>query len=773
LGGGCKSAARSIIAAGRGGVRSGQAGRTAFGAGRGWRIAALAGCWTLSAAAADTVELAPVTVTAQKAPQDEREVPLSITVLDGEQVARSRIVNADDISRYAANTRFTKHQLFIRGIGTGNSFGFDPSVAVLADGVYLGRATAALTPLWDLAQVEVIRGPQGTLLGKNTIAGALSLTTAAPQAEPFVLLEGSHGDLDPGGLRAVLNQPLGQDWGLRLAGLAERSGHYIHNTTREREELGRRNEGLRARLGWTPGGAWSGGLGLEYSRIHIDGFGQQLSAATPQTLALYRRYDPQTEADLSDYRASVDAQDSGGDRAGRSATLNLAWEQGPWRLSSLSNLSDSRFGYRLDSDHSPIPLILLGVDEDYAQWSQELRASLRQGDFEYLLGAYALRADLDVDGRIAILPEGVAALATGLSGVPAALGELLDLPPELDPIADESRKRFRQDAASNALFGQATWRFAPRASATAGLRWTRERKRVDMQQSFDNSGLLFRQFLQEEPYEARRRRSEQDLSPKLALQYAWSPGVTLYALGARGFKGGGFNDFAPTAAALEFEEERATSFEAGFKTLLLDRRLALNLNLFDTRIRDLQVISYDGAVFYVRNAAAARARGAELELRARLGGGWQTHASLGYLDARYTDFRDAPARADQPQDSQDLSGEPLPAAARRSGVLGLEYIGALPGRAWSWRAGVDALYRDRSYLSLDNDPVDAQPAYALWNATLSLGPAEGQWLLRLNGQNLGDALVRNTGNDVPLFSGDHWAELDPPRRGSATLEVFW
>jgi iron complex outermembrane receptor protein len=730
---------------------------------------------TAAAQADPAVELAPVEVQAQRKLQDERDVPLSLTVLDAERLQDARLSTVDDLSRYAANTQFSKNQLFIRGIGTGANFGFDPSVALFVDGVYLGRGTAALMPFWDLQQVEVIRGPQGTLLGKNTIGGAVNLRTAAPQEGFGGTLAGVHGSLDPLTLRAAADLPLGSDWAMRVSALTEELGGYVDNSTRGEETLGRRNQGLRTRLQWQPEGDWSGWLGLEYNRGRLRHFGSQLSAATPESLALYRLFDPRTEARLDDYRSSTDMEGSGAARRAASATLNLEWGGDGLRLTSLSNVSGSCLDYDYDADYSPIPLLTLGLDEDYRQWSQELRLDGRHASGEYLLGAYLLRADLGVDSRITALPGGAAVVLGELSALPPLLAPILDTlrrPGLPDPVSDQSRKRFRQEATSLALFGQWGWRFAPRWELAAGLRWTQERKAVRMRQSFEDSGLLFRALLEEQAYEASTRRREDDWSPRLVLQYRPDERVTGYLLAARGFKGGGYNDLASRADRLEFEPERAATLEGGFKTLWQDRRLALNLNLFDSRVKNLQVNAFDGSSFYVQNAAAARLRGAELETRWRLGRGWSTQASLGWLDARYRSFPNAPARADQSGDSQDLGGQRLSRAPAASGALGLEYTAVLGG-GWGWRAAADVLHRERSFLSLDNDPADAQPAVTTLNAQFGLSSAAGGWALALEGRNLTDELVRNAATDVSLFSGNHWAELDPPRRWSLTLAWRW
>lgn len=720
--------------------------------------------------------LEAVTVTAQKTEQDAQRVPMSLSVIDGDKIARSHITTLDEVSRFAANTQISQVQAFIRGIGTGsNTFGFDPSVAVFVDGVYIGRGSSLPLPLFDLARVEVVRGPQGTLLGKNTLGGAILVGTTDPAGEYGAAVDALAGELDPYAFQAQLNLPLGEDWGLRISGLSEQSSGYIHNSTRDDDELGRRNRGLRAKLAWHPHGPTSAQLTLETTDSSLKGIGQELSAATPSSLALYRLYDRQAEANAGDGHGAFDKDNTGAQRQADSATLKLSWNLDNLQITSLSNAFHSQFGFGLDVDYSPLPLLGVEAREDYRQWSQELRADATHGDLRWLAGVYFSGARLAVDNVISALPEGSAALASGLDLLPPSLSGLLQalpaLPSGIDPLSDHSNKSFRQDANSAAAYAQARLAFAEDWALTAGLRWTWERKQVQTGIAFDKTGILFRAALGQEPYDESRERRETDLSPRLALEYTWSPDLLLYAAAARGYKSGGYNDFAATAEALEFAGERLESVEAGFKAMLDERRMSLNLALFDSRLRDMQVSAYDGAAFYVQNAAAARVRGAELESRWLMGSHWRGWASLGYLDARYLSFPNAPVRSDQSGDTQDLGGQPLTHAPRLSGGGGLEYewpIGAL-----RLTAGLDALYRSLTYLNLDDDIQDAQPAYTVLNAALILAGADDRWSLRLNVLNLTDRYSRNASGDVPLFAGNHSVDPDPPRRWTAGARWTW
>jgi iron complex outermembrane recepter protein len=713
----------------------------------------------------DAVQLPAVVVTAQKIPQDERDVPLSIAVVDGERLERARIDTPDDLAQHVANAHFAGPLLALRGIGT-YGIGFDPSVGVFIDGVYYGRTSAALAPLYDLAQVEVIRGPQGTLLGKNTIAGALLLTTAGPGPERDGEISALRGALGERSVQGAWSTPLGEEWGLRLAGRDDARGDYLVNSTPAVGEGARHLRGARAKLAWRPQGPWSAGLAVGVDEHRLDGVNGQLTAATDESLEVLRQYDPATEADGADYHLSTNMPDSAQARRGRGATLQAGYELGDANVTWLANVADSSLDINYDGDFGPIPSIEQYLLETYVQRSQELRIAGRWADLDYVAGIYGLWTDLGVDQIVVSFPEGSAGLAPG--GVPPAL-----LPPGVTPARDASHVAFRQDGRSIAAFGQGIWRVASAWSLTAAARWSRERKDLLASNDFEGSGAAFVAFVGAEEYAARRARREEDWSPRFALQFDASPDLALYATAARGFKSGGYNPAAANAQLLEFEPERSTTVEAGAKTALLDHTLAVNLAVFTTEYEDLQVTASTSTGVVTQNAARARIDGAELESRWRIGPGWSAGLSVGSLDARYVSYPDAPARSEPSSSSttQDLGGQALQRAPRWSGALALEYESARFGPGLAWRGGVDALYRSHTFLNLDLDPIDAQPAY--WQLNAAVGIGTQALSLTLAGRNLTDEVILVDGGDVFFFAGDHWGLVEAPRTWSASLQYRW
>ncbi|HKY93308.1 MAG TPA: TonB-dependent receptor [Nevskiaceae bacterium] len=734
---------------------------------------------------ADTAELPVIVVTAQRVPQDEREVPLSIATVVGGDIEKAKLDTPDDVSRRAANVYFDRDRLYIRGIGslaTAES-GLESSVGVFIDGVYHGRATAAMMPLLDVAQVEMIRGPQGALLGKNTIAGALSITTASPQDTWGGYLQGSVGGLDERSVRGAVSIPIADDWGLRLAAMEDRRDGHLRNTTLDRDELSRRLRGGRAKLAWRPEGDLSASLTVERGEQRYDSFGNQLSAAPAPYLALYRVYDPATEADRTNERTAFDLEEDGDTRKGTAVTLRADHALDDATVTSLSSYAKADYDGGADADFSPIPLISLFFDERYRHWSQEIRVTGTLGSIEYVVGVYGLSADVDHPYGVGLLPDGTAGLLAGQPVVPETLAQILSQlsvdVASADVVTDGVDFLSQEERTHLDAFGQASWAPTDSWLLTAGLRRTWERNRGHNVATYRGAGVLPRALLAQEEYDVRGTRREVEWSPRFAVQYAWTPEVTVYASFAHGFKGGGHSVQAPTPDDIEFGPERSHTVELGAKTLLLSSRLAVNFDVFHTNYEDLQVTNFDGTKFVTQNAAEARIDGAEMDLRWRISRDLGFTASVGYLDARYTSFPNAPPTAEFGDvgpvagEVQDLNGEPLMRAPDWSGALALEY--GVTDVAWGLSLGatIETSYRDRMELQLDVDPLDRQPATWQLDARLQLIHAHSGITLRLIGRNLTNETIVTDSNDVPVLGGAHWARVDVGRTWVACLGYDW
>lgn len=729
-------------------------------------------------------QLDPITVTAQKHSQDLQDVPISMTVVDRATLERLHVENVEDISRHTANAQFSLSQgqpfLYIRGIGATELPSVESAIGAFRDGVYLGRHMFLFTPLLDVEQVEVLRGPQGALLGKNTTAGAIAIATAMPGDTTEFSAGGYIGNRAHRQVQAAGTLRFAEDWGLRFALMDERRDGYMRNTRDPSRDAAVLRRAGRMKLAWQPQGPWAAWLTLERGLREDSAIPAQIIHITPQLQRIYGRYDPQIEGDPDNYQNSMDYGSLSGqaDLAILSVTRELDLGDGA-TFSALSNYGRLESFLEQDGDFGPAPIFHVPVSENSRSLGQELRLRGSAGAFDYTVGAYYGRSELPIYAIFGLLPEGAEILTPEL----ATLLSLAGLP---EPLGSERGfKDFRQSGRATSLFGELDWRFAPKWSLLLGARYTRDDKRLRFINTHEGSGAALKAALNEEEFDEQRTRNEADLSPRVGLRYELTPDLNFYGVYQRAFKGGGYSIFSGRREQIEFEEERVQSVEAGMKGYFFDRRLSLNLNLFASDYRDLQVFVFNGSFITVVNAPRARMRGAELDGRWLIGSGFSLSGSLGLLDSRFVSFPDGPAQTregDPPSsvtaaagndNTQDLSGQTMPRSPKVSGAMSLEYVAPPLWRDFGLTTGLGLSHRGRHFLAPDLDPVDVQPATTLVNAFVALAPGDGRWTMTLAGVNLTERVQQVTALDVPFFSGAHFGTTEQPRRVDLSLRYRW
>lgn len=738
-------------------------------------------------AAAEVQELAPVVVTATKEKTPLATVAGSVAVVKDEELRATNITDLEALSDALPNTSFdvtpTNSYLFIRGLGTGEVRSAEQSVGLFVDGIYFGRPQLALFDFLDLEQVEVLRGPQGALLGKNTIAGAINLKSAAATFEPAGYLEALNGSDDNRRLRGAISGPLGGDFAGRIAFSEVRDGGTLDNTTLGRTDLARPGRGARAKLVWQPEDSdWRVSLSANTARIRQQGDGFKLVAATPETLALYRRFDAQTEANPTRYRTATDNADSRGHIDGEDFGLSVETKLGGTRLQLIGGSSRQRTLADFDADFGPAPILTFPSVETYRQSSIELRSDTKVGWGSLRAGYYRFDSQLDLAVDIRALPQGLAAVAVPLAtadlgGAAAPFTALLQglvagSAPD-DALTDTSRHRLDQQQQTDSLFGSVEWQLTPRATLRADGRYTRERKRGLLSLSYEKTGVIFQGFLGESPYNVDRTRLETDFSPRLSALFKFQPRLTGFLTYGQGFKSGGFNNIAPTGDQVEFDAERSQSFEFGARWRPRGLRLQAEVTAFKTSFDDLQVAVFNGTSFFVDNAARARSQGVELSGKYLPFRNLAFTAAAAYLDARYLSFANAPAPAgstDPTEDPvQDLSGRPLVRAPNFSGSFGTQLDLLIPGTQIPLVLGATVQGMTKTFINIDLDEIDTQEAFARSNAFLVLASPDRRWRLSFVGRNLSGEVVRRESADVPIFTGSHFGSLDAPRTLSAEL----
>ncbi len=735
--------------------------------------------------------LPTVIVTAQKTRQTLEEVPASVTAIDGDSIRAAGLSSFTEMQDYAANVTISLSgsagTYGIRGFTTPDTnVAFDPSVGMVVDGVSYGRSNFLSAFFFDVDRFEVLRGPQGTLFGKNATAGLFNLTTNAPEREFSLMAEAQYSDFGELQLRPAINLPLGDTLSLRLSGNYQHGADgLLYNSYLDRPEVDARQDSTRLRLRWEPGANWTVDLGA-FTSDYAQNFNIfQLTEVGDNMLALARSYDAQAEAEI-DTRTSANypsREESRFDGASLSVDYRVPelLDLSDAIVTSISAWGGSKLDRKdIDADFTAIPFIHDSLVEPsrFHQYSQELQLSAKADDLfgwghgvSFVTGLYVYDARFqtsdrfqveDLDAALCYVLATQADQGTPLPTCAGPLGGvtlptlnlLLDI---VEPIIGEQHADVGLDQSTRAYayFGQFEHFVFEHWAIIGGLRWGYESKEAD---AYSRGTPLIAAITGggQSDHDTHIRRVEHDLSPKAGLKWAPNKLTSAYFTWSQGYKSGGFNGLPLSDQNLEYEPELATSYEIGGKavTELFGGPLRLSTAMFSTDFDDLQVSTFRGASFVILNAAAARSRGIEADVH------WlppigrtSIFTSLGYNDAYYTKYSNAPARSDSGDDTQDLSGEPLAFAPRWSATLTPATSFDLGSRIDATIA-VDAIYRSERFLDLDNDPRKQLSATTVYNARLVLSDPSQTWSLALGAHNLTDELLLDQAVSQPLAAGN-------------------
>ncbi len=764
-----------------------------------------------------------IIVTAQKTEQGIRDVPISMSVLNDEFMSQERITDFKDLSLYIPNTNINPHGIYpdlrIRGFGSDPvNKAFEQSVGVVLDGIPYGRQQYFQGALFDVDRVEVLRGPQGILFGKNTTAGLFSVVTKNPTNELTGFVDAELGELERRRVEAAIGGPLIANLlNVRLAGISdERDGHLENTTAQVVPGLdprmnGRDRKALRFKLGFPDLVGANLVLGYERSAVELKGNGAEFREVPDKMKPFYRQFDANVDFDPTNWVGSLDHpgfSSMDGDTFAANGSVHL----GGWELDAVAGYSFLKFAGGVDIDASPAPLTAVDPNSDKNhQTTFELRFAsprlsglfglerlftLALGGTDFTGGLFYQQRDIDSMQRLQFnLP--VAADAEAYQNLPPEGGEVP--PPEAFigpnvPIGnlgsfdttqgnEVNTMFFDQSSSAVAGFGQMNWHFTDRWTLQYGMRLGYERKEANWKRVTEQgTGLLLRAFAGFEDFTANLSRSEfPSFTPKAALKYDWTDDINVYASWARGFKAGGFNEMAArnNPEEMTYDAETTTAWELGAKTQLLEGTARLNLALFRQNVTDMQVLSPDpnSIVVRTRNAGEARAQGVEID-GTWLPMNWLTVVgSLGFNDAKYLEFLLGPCARDRqgPNGVCDLSGKPLfrtpkwTSSVTPTVRLPLSSISAFGARApWAstgidWISSLTVEYQDSQYVSEEVDPRTRQPSFIRLNASVGLEDSSKGWSLGFTVQNLTDELVALRIADPPLGAGVFWQSPDTPR----------
>lgn len=747
-------------------------------------MAALPASTALAQAVADANQMNSVSmieeiiVTAQKREQSLSDVPVSVAVVDGSQITNNGIVNLDELSASVPNLSIAQSSgttfIMVRGLGSGDDFGIEQSVGMFIDGIYAGRSRQFRAPLFDINSVEILKGPQGSLFGKNTIAGAINVTSARPtdQLEASALLR-YEPDADQRTVEGIISGPISETLLGRLAVKDSVSDGSTENTLKGSNDTEKDESVIRGSLLWTPTDDIEVLTKLEVSRFDTAGSDIRLQtrpAGDATFTPLYQAADPQYHEE--EFRRSAGPNDRS-ETSADNLSIAVDWSLGEHTLTSITGYSRYKYDESQDVDFGPIPLLNRQIIEDFEQYSQEIRLTSPLGErFDYIAGLYYQTSELENRANVDLAP-GELPVYTGL--------------PSLRRTVDYNR-----ESDSVALFGNASWHFTERLHLNMGLRYTREE--VDA-----NRSLVMNQFGLNEPmspallglstglpapfdtvrgifntafgayeHSLSDSRSVENWSPTVKFYADVTDDLMLYSSISKSFKSGGFNasETVGNADTFEFADEEALAYEIGGKLSTLDGQAFITFAAFYTDFDDLQVSSFIGDSYVVGNAASAVSKGFEIDSRWNLAHGFSLNAAAAYLDASYSDYQNGPCPYDMPANTpsgcrQDLSDRPISLAPEWTANISVNHDWEMDGGI-ILASQLEASYVDERYLSSDLDESLKQPDYTLINGRVALSSDEG-WEVALIGKNLTNKEVAFLGNDAPLQDGVNALYLNTPR----------
>jgi len=740
---------------------------------------------TIPHVAAENRVLEEMIVTAQKRSQGLQDVPIAVTLISGEKIIEAGILGLEDLTTYVPNVNMVQNPgggspsaITVRGIGSGNNAGFEQSVGMFIDGVYAGRSRQFLVPFLDIGTVEVLKGPQGALFGKNTVAGAMIINSARPTDTFEAELRGRHeAEYSSREYVGMVSGPLTDTVRGRLAATYQDFGGYMDNLVSNAEDPEIENQSIRASLEWDITDNVSAYAKVDYAEQGTTGSNTQFT----DTGGLFRGLVPHAavitplEDGVFDDKTTLDGfNDEFSDTESLNVIVQVDWDfESGVTLTSITGYSEYDVKSLMDGDTSDLRLFEALSDEEFEQVNQEFRLASPGGEtLDYIVGVYLESQDLK-----SINSVDISLLPLASFGVPPA--QITVNPP------------FEQESDTQAIFGEMTWNFTDDWSFTGGLRYEKSEKEGSLANIISDFGGTEQTtnpfilgvaggLLQFFPGQLEDDRSTNNLSYTANVSWNYSDDGMAYLRYARGYKSGGFNPSNKSLDAdiFEYDDEEVNSIELGAKLTLLDGVASLNLALFHTEMSNLQVSSFVDSGFIVGNAAESTSKGFEAEGRWIATEYLDFSLSLGYLDSIYDDFPGAPCTITQLSSADPVAAGCIGYTPENPGLGLTNQKGETAGRSPEWtstfaanfhypigkslvfKGSLDLLYEDE--LNEKASP-NYQGSYHKINARLALANAADTWEIALVGKNLNDEATYAGGFGAGFFTGSWVKSRLPPR----------
>ena len=711
--------------------------------------------------------LEEITVTARKVTENLQDTPVAISAFSGDALEKRQVFETTKLTQVVPNLQFSNNaplagnnsssQVFIRGIGqTDPTSTVDPGVGLYIDDVYIGTAVGGTMELRDIASIQVLRGPQGTLFGRNTIGGAVLITTTDPGDQYGGTIRGGFGSDNLINGFVAFDAPFTDTFRARFTAGARKQDGYVLRS--DGTDLGDTNTyTLTAKFVWRPNDRFTGKFLADYTNADENGsplvFAAINTAATFPRVASFDAGCPgtgpawnsvPTVPNINDPRCANNFQYAGPFRNNGTTpltstldnwggSLNLVYQASDsFTFKSISSYRDIAWTGNRDADNTPLTILNTFYDVKGSQWSQELQGIYQAGALTGVLGAYYFSQKSDDIATVDLNPP----------------------PPGIQHDSDNNKV----DNSSWALFTQWTYKFTDKLSVTAGGRYT-EDKKGSYPDQFDYANPSVKQV----PLQWYRD-SFSSFTPSGSVSYRWNDAAMTYLSYSEGFKGGGWNSHfnsvltpAQQAALQEFKQETARTYEAGFKLDLAGHTFRLNGAIFKSDYKDMQITyrgpAPAGVAPFLTNAGKASIDGAELEATWAPTVDLRFDASLGYLDSSIDRLDISPVAVIPPGLQV---GNALPFAPRWQGHFGVAYT-AHSGTL-SITPRLDVANQSRTFFDATNTPEIAQLGdYTTMNVSLVFAPEGDKWQVTLGANNATNKVYRIAGNSS-LSTGSGYAE---------------
>ncbi|HTO41686.1 MAG TPA: TonB-dependent receptor [Rhizomicrobium sp.] len=699
-----------------------------------------------------------VVVTARKREESLQDVPASVNVVSGEALEKRSISNLQELAKYIPNLYVAatpnNPAPYIRGVGSSAAtYSFDQTVGTFIDGVYVGRPRAMMAPFFDIDTVEVLRGPQGAILGKNTTAGALNITTRRPteHAEAGVTLNGNFVGSRGLSTEGYVSGPLADGVAGRLSLQYDGQQGYMKNLVKEVDESRTSNIYVRGQLAYQPVEDLDVLLKVEGGSSNVSGYpvNTEYALITERPKWNFTRETTPTAPDHDR-----------GNMVNANLTANYNIPQFA-TLTSISSYSFYKYARLQDTDFVAADKYRSHFGERFKRYAQELRLVSPGGErFNWIVGGLIDSTEL------AVLQ------ASTVIAIPVYNGT--------------QWANYTQTGTSWSIFAQADFEVVDDLKLTLGVRQSSDEKKATLTRS--RVGTVLPSWSLVSPLSAKR--SEPTFDPTAQIQYNFDPDTMVYASYGRGSKAGGFVSNSHTIVNLsqfEVKGEKVDGYEVGGKFKLFDGRMTLDVAAFDNIFTNLQTSTYEPAppgcgCYIVGNAGEMSSKGAEIELVWRLSEAFTLQASGAYLEALYDKYPNAscrynPATQSVPAGFCDLSGQKITNAAKWSGTLGLNMDQPI-GEDMFLTGNIILAYRSGTYSSTTMIPAAYNPPGT--NVDLRLGIGKANWEVAVLAKNLTDRRVSTNTFQPPLAAaatattaGQFSGFLDPPRTVGVQLRMTY